>query len=1087
MEAEEVLATRPPGTFLLRFAESGRFFQYIASYVVEGGPGVSSTVQHAEITKSAGGYCIDFLPASHAIKPSDSTYAPALPTILPALDEDAIPPPLAGELPPPLIPEPISLSSSMGLGGTTAAIQSSVAELPSPTQLYPSLADLINACKTVLRFNYDPERVPRLQLADFYESEKYVDIRGPLTTDGTGVRCEPTPEIVAQTLATYPHGSYGWQIVCDQFYVRCMGNRTVFALADGCGWGSRPREAAIRASEAIIEQIADRTVQLKINDTIDCKTVLLRSFNVAHRAVIEGKEDVFMAGTTTLLAGLLAEVDAERNEWAAVIVSVGDCKCYVYNSITETVSDLTMGNRSNLHDARDPGGRLGPYFDSGDPDLRNLAAYFWPLHEGDVLFAVSDGVHDNIEPEALGKTPAETAEYLKTTRYAALAAQIPEDAIWDKMDPDLVEKLKTAHMTSRLEQIISFIPVEDRRDVGNIVTAMMRNSSDVTYPSRRFMEQNPDKPEPDDHKVFPGKMDHTTCVALLAQLPQPREKLRMAKQPKQAKMGINAGTAMGSAGLGNVVQSPVGALAGKGMLDSNKKSSSEREKHRGMMLGSAPVFNDSVGSKKSQTSPVLSMAGVAGSLASSLEVPAPSSPRQEGRSPRSSVGARPIQLSSAVSATAPESPKSPRTTPQLKLGALTMGSVSLSSAASSSGSPRGASSPRSKLSKPFESLGEAALASIPTTPVAKYSVDFIKLIKGPVNESEQKFGTGVSIVSISTFPAINDPVTGKRQRLADPNTNHFATELTTNRILFVLTTGSSIGKESHAAAKQGNRVCFDTVSSCHMQIDSVSSAAAFLIRSFDAAHQALESGNGGTAALLGCMALRGTSGSRFWNVVISSVGNCKIIAYNPDTFAIRDVTLSNTPWDRNDSGGCIGPNDKYNNPDLRNFVIQHTLVEEGEILCFLSPDAAANFDPELLGTPLNHVAPKISNTNWSTIGSLPAPVLQQVVVAKDEFRCRQLASLLTMASAKTAQQVTQAIIDYCITKTTPARQFMEADPSANEPSDYQKYPGKMGHITCAAVRIGSFSDVELDRFGAPADEMMSTVFSPIGTPTKKSV
>lgn len=1089
-EAEEVLSTRPPGTFLLRFADSGRFFQYIASYVVEGGPGVSSTVQHAEITKSAGGYCIDFLPASHAIKPTSGDELSLLPIVQPPLDVDALPPPLGSELPPPLTND-ISLSASMGVGGETAAIQSAVAELPSPTTLYPSLADLITACRRVLRFNYDPERVPRLQLSDFMEAEKYVDIRGPLMSDGTGQRVEPNPSMVAHTVATYPHGSYGWQIICDQFFVRAMGNRTVFALADGCGWGARPREAAIRASEAMIEQIADRTVQLKINDTIDCKTVLLRSFNVAHRAVIQGKEDVFMAGTTTLLAGVLAEVDAEKQEWAAVVVSVGDCKCFVYNRMTETVSDLTMGNRSNLHDARDPGGRLGPYFDSGDPDLRNLSAYFWPMHEGDVLFAVSDGVHDNIEPEALGKSPLETAEYLKTTRHASLASLVTADADWAKMDQVLAEKLKMAHMTSRLEHVLSLIPQELRSDVGNIVSACVKNSVDVTSASRKFMEANPDKPEPDDHTQFPGKMDHTTCVSLLAQNLQPRDRMRLAKLPRQPKVGLNAASSMGATGLGGVSGAspagPVSGLIGKGLVDKKKDSSNDRDKHRGMMIGSAPVFKDDISGKKSQTSPIFAMQTAANSLSSTGEIPnygggiSASSGLGVPRN-RASISATPLKPLLGTQSSS-DVPKSPRNGP--KIGALTLGSATLSSASAAertgSSSPRGPSSPRSKMVRPFESAADMAVSQMTTTPVARYSVDFMKLIKGPVNESEHKFGSGVSAVSISTFPAMDDPISKKRTRLADPNTNHFAVELTSNRIVLVLTAGSSIGLQSHASARTANRICFDSLSSCHMEIDSVSSAAQFLVKSLDTAHLALESGDGATAAVLATVAIRGVSGSRFWNLVIASVGNCKAMSFNVATGAVRDLTMMNTPWDRNDSGGCIGPHDRYNNPDMRNFMLQHALIEEGEIAFFLSPDAAANFDPELLGVPLAQVASKAGETAWSKVGALAAPQIQMVMQGKDEYRCREVANLLGAAQCRSAAQITQAIVDYCIVKTTPTRQLMEADPSANEPSDYAKYPGKMGHITCVSLKIASYSEADSELFGAPSDEMMSTVFAPIGS------
>ena len=47
-------------------------------------------------------------------------------------------------------------------------------------------------------------------------------------------------------------------------------------------------------------------------------------------------------------------------------------------------------------DARDPGGRLGPYMEGGGPDLRNLRLYFLRCCQGDIITVVSDGIHDNM-------------------------------------------------------------------------------------------------------------------------------------------------------------------------------------------------------------------------------------------------------------------------------------------------------------------------------------------------------------------------------------------------------------------------------------------------------------------------------------------------------------------------------------------------------------------------------------------------------------------------------------------------------------------------------------------------------------------
>ena len=68
--------------------------------------------------------------------------------------------------------------------------------------------------------------------------------------------------------------------------------------------------------------------------------------------------------------------------------------------------EITKGNRGGL-DVRDPGGRIGPYLDEGRPDLRNLTLYCYPCEDADIIALVSDGVHDNLDPHMLGKSPSE--------------------------------------------------------------------------------------------------------------------------------------------------------------------------------------------------------------------------------------------------------------------------------------------------------------------------------------------------------------------------------------------------------------------------------------------------------------------------------------------------------------------------------------------------------------------------------------------------------------------------------------------------------------------------------------------------------
>lgn len=42
---------------------------------------------------------------------------------------------------------------------------------------------------------------------------------------------------------------------------------------------------------------------------------------------------------------------------------------------------------------------------NGTPDLRNLQLYFTQCSEGDWVILLSDGVHDNLDPEQMGLNP----------------------------------------------------------------------------------------------------------------------------------------------------------------------------------------------------------------------------------------------------------------------------------------------------------------------------------------------------------------------------------------------------------------------------------------------------------------------------------------------------------------------------------------------------------------------------------------------------------------------------------------------------------------------------------------------------------
>lgn len=144
--------------------------------------------------------------------------------------------------------------------------------------------------------------------------------------------------------------------IADRLFCSIAKNRTIVAVADGCNWGVRPQQAAISATLAFKEYLGEK--HKEIRNVQDAGHFLYRAFSEAHKKIIEGKEDIWEAGTTTLLGGMCLELQKEKEDdpqWGFVCASVGDCKAYRVSHKTGMVTDVTAGNRMCQKDAKDPG------------------------------------------------------------------------------------------------------------------------------------------------------------------------------------------------------------------------------------------------------------------------------------------------------------------------------------------------------------------------------------------------------------------------------------------------------------------------------------------------------------------------------------------------------------------------------------------------------------------------------------------------------------------------------------------------------------------------------------------------------------
>eukprot|EP01105_Mastigella_eilhardi_P018901 TRINITY_DN4412_c0_g1_i3.p1 TRINITY_DN4412_c0_g1~~TRINITY_DN4412_c0_g1_i3.p1 ORF type:complete len:473 (-),score=85.16 TRINITY_DN4412_c0_g1_i3:326-1561(-) len=340
--------------------------------------------------------------------------------------------------------------------------------------------------------------------------------------------------VFAQTVSTYPI-SHSTNVklgtpICDRYSLQvCADGRTIICISDGCNWGKKPLEASRRASSKFVSSLI--AAQSKITRISDAGALLLQALVEAHNEIVYDKTDVWEAGTTTLLGGFILPFKKgsgkkhgivrsmsascgfhqsktmdtpssdEPDGYACVLIGVGDCKAFHWSAAMHRITDITRGNRRNLNDPSDPGGRIGPFLEGGLPDLRNLCIYYQECSADDAILFVSDGVHDNLEPRSLGLPPGDLCCEFKGLGW---------DAAVEK-NKALADDLREGFMASRLESILfGTVPagtqVDSAKHVLNPIVvgkAVIDYCVQTTTKSRNYMDTS-DQRLPEDYARFPG-------------------------------------------------------------------------------------------------------------------------------------------------------------------------------------------------------------------------------------------------------------------------------------------------------------------------------------------------------------------------------------------------------------------------------------------------------------------------------------------------------------------------------------------------------------------------------------------------------
>jgi len=320
------------------------------------------------------------------------------------------------------------------------------------------------------------------------------------------------PALYCSAVSGYPMRSDGSVRegfpIADHYHCQILHSRAILCLADGCGWGVSSAEAARSAAHRFVDYVRER--QESIRSVRDAADLLLRACCSAHNCVVEGKE-WWEAGTTTLLGGLVLPLTPGHHVF--VCLSIGDCKAYRVNG--STVVDITNANRGSLN-PRDPGGRLGPYTEAAEPDLRNLSIFVSLCEDSDLLVLCSDGIHDNLDPEILGLQPEQVPAMIPPgavpRELQAALSEIEPSSNWDQIPQVLAHVLKTTYAEQRLASEVMRpgeawpVPVDlaGRR--------LIEHALNAAAATRDYMERCPNSPVTESYQRFPGKMDHISAV-----------------------------------------------------------------------------------------------------------------------------------------------------------------------------------------------------------------------------------------------------------------------------------------------------------------------------------------------------------------------------------------------------------------------------------------------------------------------------------------------------------------------------------------------------------------------------------------------
>lgn len=275
----------------------------------------------------------------------------------------------------------------------------------------------------------------------------------------------------------------------------------IMGVSDGSGHSIRAKDAAIDGNKGF-EEYCLKAISKGIPTKKALAKVVLEGVYHAQNKIKPDFDNLADVKGLTTFSGAVIKSNKDGTA-TAVITTVGDLKYFVKRA-DGSVEEITKGNRQSA-DVRDAGGQLGE-----GVDLRNFGLYITDLNKGDVLLAMSDGVHDNLNPSTYeSRTPEEVYNMLlespfvdEESKVALRLITVPEEwAHTGEISEDL-NTLQDIYMTHRIKELDnngdSTTPLSEK---------LTKYSFDAGKNNRDYFVKHTKQ-----SKDLPGKIDHISCA-----------------------------------------------------------------------------------------------------------------------------------------------------------------------------------------------------------------------------------------------------------------------------------------------------------------------------------------------------------------------------------------------------------------------------------------------------------------------------------------------------------------------------------------------------------------------------------------------